>query len=117
EYQDVVVDVMQFLEERLAACLAAGMVGSRLCIDPGFGFGKTLEHNYQLLAALPEFRRLQVPLLAGMSRKSMIGGATGRPVEQRLAGSIAAAVLAIERGASIIRTHDVPETVDALKIM
>ena len=115
DYQDVVSEVRQYLSDRVAACEAAGIPRRRIIVDPGFGFGKTLEHNLDLLAALNSFRELGVPLLVGLSRKSTIGQVTGRPVEERLAGSLAAAVMAVERGASIIRVHDVAATVDALK--
>lgn len=115
-YRDVVQDVHHFLSERVAACEAAGMDRSRLVIDPGFGFGKTLEHNLCLLSALDEFTREGLPVLAGLSRKSMIGQITGRPTAERLAGSVALAALAVERGASIVRAHDVAATLDAVKI-
>ncbi len=115
-YRDVVQDVHHFLSERVAACEAAGMDRSRLVIDPGNGFGKTLEHNLCLLSALDEFTREGLPVLAGLSRKSMIGQITGRPTAERLAGSVALAALAVERGASIVRAHDVAATLDAVKI-
>jgi dihydropteroate synthase len=115
-YRDVVAEVEQFLRARLDAALAAGIARERLLIDPGFGFGKTLEHNIALFRALGEFKEI-APVLAGVSRKSMLGQITGRPVEGRLAASIAAAMLAVGRGAAILRVHDVGETVDALKIM
>ncbi|MEG0042046.1 MAG: dihydropteroate synthase, partial [Massilia sp.] len=90
---------------------------SRICVDPGFGFGKTVEHNYALLRGLGRIRdELGLPVLAGMSRKSMIGAVTGRPVEQRTAGSVGAALAAVAQGARIVRVHDVAETVDALKV-
>lgn len=116
-YVDVVSEVKAFLLERAQACMAAGIGRSRIAIDPGFGFGKTLTHNLALLRALPEFAATGLPVLAGLSRKSMIGALTGRPVDDRLAGSIALATLAAERGASIIRVHDVAQTVDALRIV
>lgn len=116
-YDDVVADVLAFLQERIGACQAVGIEIERLLVDPGFGFGKTVRHNYQLLDALPRFVELQLPLLVGMSRKSMIGNVTDRAVNERLAGSVAAAVLAAERGADIIRAHDVRETVDAMKVV
>ena len=115
-YVDVVQDVHHFLSGRVAACEAAGMDRSRLLIDPGFGFGKTLGHNLALLAGLDEFTRDGLPVLVGLSRKSMIGQLTGRPVQQRLAGSVVLAALAVERGASIVRAHDVAATVDAVRI-
>ncbi len=115
-YQDVVAEVRDFLADRIAACEAAGIPAKRLLVDPGFGFGKTLEHNLTLLRRLHELTSLRRPLLVGLSRKSMLGALTGRPVEARQAASVAAAVLAAERGAAIIRVHDVAETVDALAV-
>jgi dihydropteroate synthase len=116
-YTDVVDEVVVFLRERVDAMTAAGIARERLCIDPGFGFGKTVEHNYALLRHLKRIRDdLGLPLLAGMSRKSMVGAVTGRPVEQRVAGSIAAALAAVAHGARIVRVHDVTETTDALKV-
>lgn len=115
-YRDVIGQVVDFLEARIAACQAVGIAREHILLDPGFGFGKTLAHNIVLLQRLPEFMRLGLPLLVGMSRKSMIAQLLGRPVEQRLAGSLALALLAAERGAAIIRVHDVAETVDVLKI-
>jgi dihydropteroate synthase len=115
-YADVVQDVHHFLVERLRACEIEGIDRSRLVIDPGFGFGKTLEHNLDLLAALAEFSRDGLPVLAGLSRKSMIGQLTGRPAGERLAGSVVLAAMAVERGASIVRAHDVAATVDAVRI-
>lgn len=116
-YADVVEDVYRFLEERMAAAQAAGIAADLLVLDPGFGFGKTDAHNLQLLAKLSRFKELGRPLLAGLSRKSMIGRITGRPVDERLAGSISLALLAAERGAHILRVHDVRETVDALALL
>ncbi len=115
QYRDVLNEVYDFLATRIAACEAAGIARSRLCIDPGFGFGKTLEHNLTLLRGLPRLAEL-APVLVGVSRKRMIGEITGRSVEDRLAGSVAAALRAVEKGASIVRVHDVAATVDALKI-
>ncbi|MEM8765961.1 MAG: dihydropteroate synthase [Pseudomonadota bacterium] len=117
EYDDVLIDVGAQLAERVQRARDAGIADNRLCIDPGFGFGKTLEHNLALLAGLETLRIRQLPLLVGLSRKRMIGALTGAPVEERMAGSIAAAVLAAERGADILRVHDVRETVQALKIL
>jgi dihydropteroate synthase len=117
QYDDVVADILSYLDERLTACEQAGMARSRLLVDPGFGFGKTLAHNLVLLSRLATFSQLGVPVLIGISRKSMLGALTGRPVEERLAASVAAALLAAQRGASIIRVHDVAETVDALNIL
>ena len=116
-YGDVVAEVLAFLRQRVEALTAAGIERRRLCIDPGFGFGKTVEHNYALLKAGRQLvDELGLPLLAGLSRKSMIGAVTGKPVEQRLAGSLAGALAAVAHGASIVRVHDVAETVDALKV-
>ena len=113
-YSDVVEEVADFLRLRVAACEAAGIPGNRLLLDPGFGFGKTLQHNLQLLRGLPRLAELGLPLLVGLSRKSMIQQLIGRPVEERQPASLALAVLAVERGAAIIRTHDVAATVDAV---
>lgn len=115
-YADPVADVAAFLRERIAACEAAGMPRARLLLDPGFGFGKTLEHNLALLAGLGRLAELGLPLLVGLSRKSMIGALTGRDVDDRLAGSLAAAVVAVERGARLIRVHDVAPTRDAIRV-
>lgn len=116
KYADVVAEVFAYLRERIAACRAAGIAETRLVIDPGFGFGKNLEQNLALLRALDSFQKLQVPLLAGLSRKGMLGMLTGRPVSQRMPASIAAALAAVARGAKIVRVHDVAATVDALKL-
>ncbi len=117
QYQDVVAEVMALLRERVSAMDQAGVERRRLCIDPGFGFGKTLEHNLALLRNIGFMQgELGLPVLAGLSRKSMIGMITGKPVEQRLAGSLAAALAAAAQGARILRVHDVAETVDALKV-
>ena len=115
-YDDVVRDVHQFLSGRIRACETAGIDRSRLVMDPGFGFGKTLEHNLALLATLDLFTRDGLPVRAGLSRKSMIGQLTGRSAGQRLAGSVALAAIAANHGASIIRAHDVAATVDAVRI-
>ena len=117
QYRDVVTDIKEYLAARVAACEAVGIARDRLVIDPGFGFGKTLQHNLTLLARLQAFGDLGLPVLAGISRKSMIGAITGREVADRLAGSIAAALLAAQRGARILRVHDVAETVDALAVL
>lgn len=114
-YDDVVVEVEAFLAERLAEAVAAGVERNRIFIDPGFGFGKTLEHNLTLMRALPRLAAL-APVLAGVSRKRMIGALTGRDIPDRLAGSLAAAIRAVDNGARIVRVHDVRETVDALKV-
>ena len=116
-YGDVVAEVTAFLRERVDALLAAGIERERICIDPGFGFGKTVEHNYALLRNIGKVQQaLGLPVLAGVSRKSMIGAVTGKPVEQRLAGNIGGALAAIAHGARIVRVHDVVETVDAVKV-
>jgi dihydropteroate synthase len=115
-YGDVVAEVKDFLAERAQACEAAGIARERIVLDPGFGFGKTVAHNLALLRALPEFAALRFPVLAGLSRKATIGEITGRDVGERLAGSLAAALTAVARGAAIVRVHDVRETVDALKV-
>lgn len=115
-YGDVVEEVRRFLAERVAACEAAGIGRDRLVVDPGFGFGKTAAQNYRLLARLDALRALGLPVLAGLSRKSMIGEAVGRPPRERAAGSTAAATLALRGGAAIIRSHDVADTVDAIGV-
>jgi dihydropteroate synthase len=116
-YDDVVKDVMLFLQQRISICRKAGISEDQIIVDPGFGFGKSIEHNYQMLAHLEEFHKLNVPVLAGMSRKSMIGNLLQRTIDQRLAGNIAVATVAAQKGAQIIRVHDVKETVDAVKII
>ncbi len=116
QYGSVVDEVIAFLKQRVIACESAGIERGRLLVDPGFGFGKTLEHNYQLLRHLERLQALGLPILIGLSRKSMIGTVTGRDVEQRLAGGLAATVHALLKGAAIIRTHDVAETMDAIKV-
>ena len=117
EYEDVLHQVSTFLQSRVAAMEAAGIDRARMMIDPGFGFGKTLEHNVVLLKNIGKLQQLMdLPLLAGMSRKTMIGDLTGKPVEQRLAGSVAAALVAVAQGAKVVRVHDVVETIDALAI-
>ncbi|MGZ3236990.1 MAG: dihydropteroate synthase [Burkholderiaceae bacterium] len=117
QYEDIVSEVTAFLRERVAALEVEGVAINRLCIDPGFGFGKTVAHNLELLKNIGEIQQaLDLPLLAGLSRKSTIGAITGKSVEQRLAGSIAAALVAVAHGARILRVHDVAETVDALKV-
>lgn len=117
DYGDVVAEVTAFFLQRIAAMDAAGIERSRLCIDPGFGFGKTLEHNVLLLRNMQHIQCVTgVPTLAGVSRKSMIGGLTGRALSDRLAGSLAAALAAATNGARVLRVHDVAETVDALAV-
>jgi len=115
-YRNVVAEVSAFLRERIAAAEAAGIRRNRIVIDPGFGFGKTLEHNLALLRELNKLTELGVPVLAGLSRKSMLGALTGEDADQRLPASIAAALIAVRHGAAIVRVHDVRATVDALKI-
>lgn len=117
EYQDVLQDVDDFLTRRIQECLNAGIKRENIIIDPGFGFGKTLEHNYHLLANLERFHQYQLPILAGMSRKSMISKALGKPTHQCVTGSVVCATLAIQKGAQIIRVHDVNETRDAMRIL
>ena len=116
QYDDVVSEVAAFLEERVSACVTAGIDRQRIIIDPGFGFGKTHAHNVELLANLRQLQKLDVPLLIGISRKSTLGEITGRDVEDRMAGSISAAVIAVMQGAKIVRAHDVKETMDALRV-
>jgi dihydropteroate synthase len=116
-YEDIISDIKRFFIKRINACEQKGINRSRLILDPGFGFGKTLAQNYQLLAQLEQFNDFGLPLLSGTSRKSMIGDLLSRNVEQRLAGSIATAIIAAQQKANIIRVHDVKETFDALKIL
>lgn len=116
EYSDVVTDVSAFLAERINTCLEAGIDKSRICIDPGFGFGKTLSQNYQLLNRLDEFESLGLPLLAGLSRKSMIGNLLGLAPDKRALASVICATLALTKGAKILRVHDVAETKQALDL-
>jgi len=115
-YGDVVGEVRQFLAGRVRACVAAGIGRERLCVDPGIGFGKRPEHNLALLSAIGRLADPDLPVLIGVSRKSLVGIITGRPPEGRLAGSVAFAALAVMGGAAIIRAHDVAETVDAVKV-
>ena len=116
-YDDVVEEVAAFLQDAVARLEAAGVERARLCIDPGFGFGKNLDHNLRLLRELRQVKeKLRLPMLVGLSRKSVVGHLTGKPVAGRLAGSLAAALAAADRGADIIRVHDVAATVDALKV-
>ncbi|PZP62972.1 MAG: dihydropteroate synthase [Azospira oryzae] len=116
-YSDVVREVRDFLAERMAAAEAAGIARERIVVDPGFGFGKTRSHNLELFRNLPAFAALGAPVLVGLSRKSVLGKLTGREVGERLAASLAAALLAVERGASIVRVHDVAATRDALAVL
>jgi dihydropteroate synthase len=116
QYDDVVAVVGAFLRERATALETAGVAGERIALDPGFGFGKTVEHNRALFRALPALAQVGYPLLVGVSRKKMIGDFTRRAVGERSAGSVAAALLAAQNGASLLRVHDVRETVDALNV-
>lgn len=116
QYQNVVEEVQQFLRERITAVQAAGVSQQRIIVDPGFGFGKTLVHNLALLQQLKYFSGLGMPLLVGLSHKSMLGAITGQDVAHRVHASVAAALLAVERGANIVRVHDVQATADALKV-
>lgn len=115
-YDDVTTEVHAFLQTRAADCIAAGIEPGRICVDPGFGFGKTAQHNLQLLAGLPCIVAGGYPVLVGLSRKSMLGTLTGRPVHERLAGSVALATIATLHGARIVRAHDVAATADAVKV-
>ncbi|HKP90564.1 MAG TPA: dihydropteroate synthase [Thermoleophilaceae bacterium] len=115
-YDDVVSEVRAFLEERLAFATAEGVPEERVWLDPGIGFGKTLDHNLELLRRLDEIVAIGRPVVIGASRKSFLGKVTGRPEQERVAATVATSVIALERGASIFRVHDVPETVDALKV-
>ncbi|MBC3764509.1 dihydropteroate synthase [Neptunicella marina] len=116
-YGDVVRDVYLFLAERIEVCVKEGIGKEQILLDPGFGFGKNLQQNYQLLANLSEFHQFGCPLLIGMSRKTMIGKITGKEPDERLAGSLAAATIAFMQGAQIMRVHDVAETIDALRVV
>ena len=115
-YEDIVDDVHHFLKGRIQAAVAQGIAFERIVIDPGFGFGKTLQHNLSLLRRLDQFNRLGVPVLVGISRKSMLGMITGNPVDQRIHESVAAALIALINGATIVRVHDVKATKDALAV-
>jgi dihydropteroate synthase len=115
-YGDVVAEIREFLQERVRACEEAGIERERLCLDPGFGFGKTTAHNLELMQHLAEFASLDRPLCVGLSRKSLVAALTGRPAAERMAGSVALATVAVLRGARIVRAHDVAATVDAVRI-
>lgn len=117
QYTDIINDILQFFKQRIHCCEQHGINKQRLILDPGFGFGKTLEHNYEVLAKLAQFKSLELPILAGISRKSMIGNLLNREVDKRLAGSLTAAIFAVQQGAEIIRVHDVQESVDAINIL
>ncbi|AYY82753.1 MULTISPECIES: dihydropteroate synthase [Proteus] len=116
-YENVMIDVDHFLRENIQRCVDAGIEKNQIILDPGFGFGKNLAHNYQLLAHLSELHHFGLPILAGMSRKSMVGQLLNVPPQERVAGSVACAVIAAMQGAQIIRVHDVKETVDAMKVV
>ena len=117
QYRDVVHEVRQFLLTRIDACHTAGIPSERILLDPGFGFGKTLTHNLELLSRLPEIADLGFPVMAGLSRKGMLGAITGRDVDHRQAASVAAAMIAAQNGAAILRVHDVAATVDAVSVL
>ena len=116
-YVDITADVKAFLLERVAACEAVGIPRSRIILDPGFGFGKTLQHNMVLFRSLPELVGLGFPVLAGVSRKSLVGAILDKPVEERMVGSVALGMMAVQRGVKILRVHDISATADALKIL
>jgi dihydropteroate synthase len=116
-YEDVIKDIAQFFEGRLEACLQAGIKRDNIVLDPGFGFGKSLAHNYELLQRLAELSSFKLPILAGMSRKSMFGQLLNREVSQRLSASLAGNMLAVQAGASIVRVHDVQETADMMSVL
>jgi dihydropteroate synthase len=116
-YENLIAEVCEFFTQRLAVCAAVGIESDRLILDPGFGFAKNLQHNLSLFKHLPALQVFARPLLVGVSRKSMIGQALGREVDQRLAGGLALAALAVAKGAKILRVHDVPETVDVLRMI
>jgi dihydropteroate synthase len=117
QYNDIINDIIEFFKQRIQCCEQSGINKERLLLDPGFGFGKTLAHNYEMLAKFAQFKSLGLPVLAGISRKSMIGDLLNREVNERLAGSLAAAIVAIQQGANIIRVHDVQESVDVMNIL
>lgn len=117
QYQDVVAEVDEFFSQHIARCVNAGIDKNKVLLDPGFGFGKNLKHNYQLLSHLSDFHHFGLPLLVGMSRKSMIGQLLNVPPEQRVIGSVTCAVIAAMQGAQIIRVHDVKETAEAMRVV
>ena len=117
QYNDIIDDILEFFMQRIKECEQSGISKERLILDPGFGFGKTLAHNYEVLAKLEQFKALGLPVLAGISRKSMIGNLLNRDVNERLAGSLAAAIVAVQQGANIIRVHDVRESVDVINVL
>ena len=116
QYDDLFADINSFFAARIEACEQAGIQRERIILDPGFGFGKSLAHNYQILDKFDDFNQFKLPVLAGLSRKSMIGNLLNRDTDERLAGSLAGALIAAQNGAKIIRVHDVLETVDALTV-
>ena len=117
QYNDIIDDILEFFMQRIKECEQSGISKERLILDPGFGFGKTLAHNYEVLAKLEQFKALGLPVLAGISRKSMIGNLLNRDVNERLAGSLAAAIVAVQQGTNIIRVHDVRESVDVINVL
>jgi len=116
-YERLPGDIIDFLGERVRHCLSAGLNKEKLIVDPGFGFGKSDQHNLEILSKLNQFAELGLPLLVGLSRKRTLGNLTGKPADRRLGAGVAAAVIAVEKGANIVRTHDVADTVDALKVV
>ncbi|WP_105213011.1 dihydropteroate synthase [Pseudoalteromonas sp. T1lg22] len=116
DYKDVTAEVCSYLAERAQTCIDAGIKAEHIIVDPGFGFGKSLQHNYQLLAELEQMQQLGYPVLTGLSRKSMFGQLLGRPADQRLSASLAGALICMQKGAAIVRVHDVQETVDLLRV-
>ncbi len=117
KYRDIIEEVIGFFEQRITACIKAGIKHHQIILDPGFGFGKTLSHNYELLNRLGELKVLELPLLIGLSRKSMLGNLLNREAKERLAGSVAGGIIAAQKGANILRVHDVAETLDSLKVL
>ena len=117
QYEDIIADISEFFRERIEACLTAGIKREHIVLDPGFGFGKSLAHNYELLNRMAEFEPLGLPILAGLSRKSMFGQLLGREVSQRLSATLAGNMLAIQAGAKIVRVHDVQETCDMIAVL
>ena len=117
KYEDVFAEVNRYFVEQIARCERAGITKDKLLLDPGFGFGKNLTHNYTLLARLSEFHHFNLPLLVGMSRKSMVGQLLNVGPSERLSGSLACAVIAAMQGAQIVRVHDVKETVEAMRVV
>ena len=116
DYIDVTKEVGTFLQERARQCIEAGISKTNIIIDPGFGFGKSLQHNYQLLSELEQLQRLGYPVLTGLSRKSMFGKLLNRDADQRLSASLAGALICMQKGARIVRVHDVQETTDIVKV-